>query len=73
LERAGIPTAQICTITPIAIAIGANRVVPALGIPHPLGNPELSAGTEKLLRRKLVRKALKAIGTRIDGQTLFSE
>lgn len=55
------------------MAIGANRVVPALGIPHPLGNPELSVGTEKLLRRKLVQKALKAIQTRIDGQKLFSE
>lgn len=71
MERAGIPTAQICTITPIAMAIGANRVVPALGIPYPLGSPEMSATVEKSLRRKLVQKALKAIQTPIEGQTLF--
>jgi glycine reductase len=53
------------------MATGANRVVPALGIPFPLGNPQMSAAMEKPLRLKLVRKALRAIQTHIDAQTLF--
>jgi glycine reductase complex component B subunit gamma len=63
---------QICTITSIAMAVGANRIVPAYAIPHPLGNPELSLGQEKILRRKLVDRALAALESSIDDQTLFN-
>lgn len=68
-----MPTAQICTITPIAMAVGANRVVPASAIPYPLGNPDLSMPLEKSLRRKLVDKGLAAIQTKIEAQTIFSD
>jgi len=63
---------QVCTITSIAMSVGANRIVPAQAIPHPLGNPELSPGQEKLLRRKLVDRALAALQAPIDDQTIFS-
>jgi glycine reductase len=71
LERAGLPTVQVCTITSIAKSVGANRILPAQAIPHPLGNPELSPSQEKLLRRKLVERALAALQTSIDDQTIF--
>jgi len=58
LERAGLPTVHICTIVPISKTVGANRIVPAVAIPHPLGNPELSKEDEKALRRKILEKAL---------------
>ena len=63
LERAGIPTALIATIVPLAESIGPNRIVAGKSITHPLGNPGLSKDEEKAFRRRLVRKALDALQT----------
>ena len=71
IERAGIPVVHVCTVTPISMTVGANRIVPAIAIPHPLGNPALDRDEEKKLRRKLVEKALKALTSEVDGQTVF--
>lgn len=71
IERAGIPVVHMCTITPISLTVGANRIVPTIAIPHPLGDPSLSYEEEKKLRRKLVLKALKALSTDVDKQTVF--
>jgi len=71
IERAGIPVVHICTVTPISMTVGANRIVPAVAIPHPLGNPALSAAEEKQIRRKIVETALDAACTEVDGQTIF--
>ena len=62
---------HICTVTPISLTVGANRIVPAIAIPHPLGNPSLTLDEEKALRRKLVDKALHALETEISDQTIF--
>ena len=71
VERAGIPVVHICTVTPISLTVGANRIVPAIAIPHPLDNPALKADEEKALRRKIVEKALDALATEVDGQKVF--
>ena len=71
IERAGIPVVHVCTVTPISMTVGANRIVPAVAIPHPLGNPSLSPADEKLLRRKILTTALSALSTEVDGQTVF--
>lgn len=71
VERAGIPVVHMCTVVPISLTVGANRIVPTIAIPHPLGDPNLEPGEEKALRRKLVEKALEALETEIDGQTVF--
>jgi len=71
IERAGILTVHICTIIPISRTVGANRIVPAVAIPHPLGDPTKSREEEKLLRRTLLEKALRAMETRVEGQTVF--
>ena len=71
IERAGIPVVHICTVTPISMTVGANRIVPAVAIPHPLGNPAMDKEEEKKLRRQIVEKALKALTTEVDGQTIF--
>ncbi len=63
----------MCTIVPISLTVGANRIVPTVAIPHPLGNPELPAEEEKALRRRLVNKALRALSTEVDGQTVFED
>jgi glycine reductase len=64
LERAGIASVLICTLTSIATTVGANRIIPALGIPHPLGDPKLSHQEEKSCRRNIVCQALKLLGDR---------
>lgn len=73
IERAGLPVVHMCTIVPISLTVGANRIVPAVAIPHPLGNPELPPAEEKKLRRRLVEKALHALQTEVEGQTVFEE
>ena len=71
IERAGIPVVHLCTVTPISITVGANRIVPTVAIPYPLGNPSLSPDEEKNLRRKILATALEALSTGVDGQTIF--
>ena len=61
IERAGIPV----------VHMGANRIVPTIAIPHPLGNPALPPEEEKALRRKLVSRALEALTTEVEDQTIF--
>ena len=71
IERAGIPVVHLCTVTPISMTVGANRIVPTIAIPHPLGDPSLDPAEEKALRRRLVEKGLEALQTEVDDQTIF--
>ncbi len=73
IERAGIPVVHIATIVPISQTVGANRIVPAVAIPHPLGDPTKSLEEERAIRRKLLLRALKALQTEIHEQTVFAE
>ena len=73
IERAGIPVVHMCTVVPISLTVGANRIVPTVAIPHPLGNPNLEPDEEKKLRRKLVEKALMALETEVEDQTVFED
>ena len=65
IEAAGLPVVHMCTVTPISMTVGANRIVPTIAIPHPLGNEEYA------LRKSLVKKALEALTTEVDKQTIF--
>ena len=71
IERAGIPVVHMCTVVPFSLTVGANRIVPTIAIPHPLGNPALPIDEEKKLRKELVSKALKALQTEVEDQTVF--
>ena len=71
IERAGIPVVHVCTVTPISMTVGANRIVPAIAIPHPLGNPALTPEGEYNLRKKIVNRALEALTTEVQDQTIF--
>ena len=39
----------MCTVTPISMTVGANRIVPTIAIPHPLGNPALTLEEEECI------------------------
>jgi len=71
IERYGIPIVHMATIITISQSVGANRIVPTVAIPHPVGNPSLSAEGEHELRKSLVDKALKALTTEVSGITIF--
>ena len=71
LERAGLPTAHVCTMTPVALMVGSSRIILGAGIAHPVGNPDLDPKAEKALRRAIVEKALEALQTEIQEQKLF--
>ncbi len=61
----------MATITTISKSVGANRIVPTVAIPHPVGNPSLSSSEEYSLKHTLVKKAVDALATKISGVTEF--
>ncbi|SJZ83661.1 selenoprotein B, glycine/betaine/sarcosine/D-proline reductase family [Cetobacterium ceti] len=71
IERFGIPIIHMATITTISESVGANRIVPTIAIPHPVGNPKVSPSEERALREDLVKRALYALNTPVDKQTIF--
>lgn len=71
IERYGIPIVHMSTITTISQSVGANRIVPTIAIPYPVGNPALEPDKELLLRKSLVKKAVNALATPVQGVTVF--
>jgi len=71
IERVGLPAVQICAIVPIALTVGANRVVQAVAIPHPTGNPKIKKEEEIELRKKLLKTTLQGLSSKIEEQTVF--
>lgn len=58
-------------MTPIAMMVGACRVLPGGGIIHPAGNAELDEVEEKRFRFNLFERALDALEERVESQKLF--
>ena len=71
IEATGLPVVHVATVVPISLTVGANRIVPAIAIPHPFGNPSLTMAEEKSLRRKIVAKALESLTVEIEEPTVF--
>ncbi len=71
LERAGLPTSHVCSIVPISKTVGANRIVPSVAIPHPLGDPTRTPEEERAVREALLEKALGALEASVTAQTIF--
>ena len=62
---------MLCNLISIAQRVGAPRIVPTRGIPFPTGDPELAPEEERRLRRRLLDRALTALGTAVEGPTVF--
>ncbi|MBU5255161.1 glycine/betaine/sarcosine/D-proline family reductase selenoprotein B [Tissierella praeacuta] len=71
IERYGIPIVHMATITTISESVGANRIIPTIAIPYPVGNPNLPKEEEYALRKKMVGKALEALATEVTEPTQF--
>lgn len=52
------------------MSVGANRIVPTVAIPYPVGNPE-KGEKEFALRCELVERALDSLATKIEESTIF--
>lgn len=72
IERTGINVVQMANLIPVARTVGANRMVPTVSIPYPLGNPADSEEEQWKLRYYRVGVALDALETDIEEQTVFS-
>lgn len=70
-ERAGFPIVHMCNLIPVSKTVGANRIVPTISIPYPLGDPLTSKEEQWKLRYHRVGVALDALATEIDDQTVF--
>jgi betaine reductase len=57
---------------PIAEQVGASRIVKAVAIPHPCGDPSLPTELDRQLRRAIVMTALKALETKVENSTVFT-
>jgi glycine reductase len=58
-------------MTTLAKQMGAKRIINGVRIPHPCGDPEFPRDADMAIRREIVRCALEAIQTDVDGPTVF--
>ena len=70
-ERAGFPIVQLCNLIPVAKTVGANRIVPTISIPYPLGDPGTTKEEQWALRYHRVKVAIESLATDIEEQTVF--
>ncbi len=71
IERAGIPIVHMCNIVPVSLSVGANRIVPTISIPYPLGDPATPTEEQVALRDSRTRLALEALTKDVKEQTVF--
>ena len=71
IERAGFPIVQMANLIPVAETVGANKIVPTISIPYPLGDPSTSEEEQWKLRYHRVGVALEALTTDVKEQTIF--
>jgi len=62
---------QMANLIPIAKTVGANRMVPTISIPYPLGDPNTPKEEQWKLRYHRVGVALDSLTTDIQEQTVF--
>lgn len=71
IEKAGFAVVQMCNLIPVAETVGANRIVPTISIPYPLGDPNTPKEAQWKLRYYRTGVALDALTTDIKEQTVF--
>jgi glycine reductase len=67
-----MPTVVVTAMSPLALSVGANRIVRGKAVAHPFGDPALVPDEEREYRRRFVEQALTALATPVDAPTVFS-
>ena len=68
----GIPVGMISAIYDLALTTGANRVIRGARIEHVCGDPNLGPDKDYAYGLQIVRTALAATSTEVEGPTLFN-
>lgn len=63
----------MCNLVPVAKTVGANRIVPTISIPYPLGDPSALPEEQWDLRYRKTKLALESLATDIEEATIFEE
>jgi len=71
IERVGVPVVQITSMSMLAQQVGSNRIVTGVKILHPCGDASLAEEADRALRREIVKCALGAFQTDVDGPKIF--
>lgn len=71
VEAAGFPVVHMCNIVPVSQTVGANKIVPTISIPYPLGDPKTSKEEQWKLRKHRVEVALDALTQDAQEQTVY--
>jgi glycine reductase len=61
----------MCNLIPVATTVGANKIVPTISIPYPLGDPATPEDVQWKLRYHRVGVALDSLTENIQEQTVF--
>ncbi len=61
----------MCNLIPVAMTVGANKIVPTISIPYPLGDPKEPKEKQWKLRYHRVGVALDALTKDAESQTVF--
>ena len=61
----------MANLVPVAKTAGANKIVPTISIPYPLGDPSTTKEEQWKLRYHRVGVALNALTEDVSDQTVF--
>ncbi len=64
--------ACITTLDVLARSVGANRIIRGKAIVNVVGDPTLRPGDERQYRQELIRQALRALETPVEGPTILA-
>ena len=71
IERFGIPIVHMATITTISESVGANRIVPTVAIPFPVGKPE-AGEREPEIRKAITTRAVDILAMEASEPPLYN-
>ncbi len=71
IERAGIPVVLMANLIPVALTTGANKIVPTISIPYPLGDPATPKEEQLKLRKHRVGVAIDALTKQENEPTVY--
>jgi len=71
IEKAGIPVVIMANLIPVAKTVGANKMVPTISIPYPLGDPATSIEEQWKLRYHRVGVAIDALADDAKEQVVY--
>ena len=63
----------ITALPTIATMVGTNRTLRGVAVTNPVGEPGLGAVDERLLRRRIVERALSMLETEVPPRTVWEE